>query len=96
MLSYNKVISIHILIHTTLLSWVEFFQRFNTRKGGGWNEKIRRSWVEKKNQKLTSGEGRLLATLRVSLKALFWAPESGRLNWYIGLSNSLDTSLLEV
>ena len=48
MLSYSKVISIHMVIHTTLLSWVEFFQRFNTREAGGWNEKIRMSWVEKK------------------------------------------------
>ena len=48
MSSYNKVTSIHMLIHATLLSWVEFFQRFNTGK----------------NQKLISGRGggRLLGT----------------------------------
>ena len=53
MSSYNKVVSIHMLIHTTLLSWLEFFQIFNTRRGGCWgvNKNVLGG---KKNQKLIS------------------------------------------
>ena len=62
-----KLAKQYLLIHTTLLSWVEFFQRFNTR--GSWNKNSR---VEKKSKINQRGERQLLGTKEQTSSDISW------------------------